>query len=139
MLPVALQHQLVGAEDQVKVTGGVELGHHVAEVSGTARAHPQPALSSGSDKGWAHIGTSCGTSCFRLMVGIWSKVWMGGDRPPWTQKTFPSTMERQGEVVEHLRAVVPHVGGAVLAHALVDKAVGAKLHAHSRGLPRSAS
>jgi len=46
---------------------------------------PHPCVSSGSDHKRSHMGPSCGTSCFRSMVRIWSKVWMLGERPPCTQ------------------------------------------------------
>ena len=35
---------------------------------------------------------SCGTSCFRSIIRIWSSVLMDGDRPPCTQNTCSSIM-----------------------------------------------
>ena len=46
---------------------------------------PHPWVSSGSDHRRSHMGPSWGTSCFRSMVRIWSRVWMLGERPPCTQ------------------------------------------------------
>ena len=46
---------------------------------------PHPWVSSGSDQRRSHMGPSWGTSCFRSMVRIWSRVWMLGERPPCTQ------------------------------------------------------
>jgi hypothetical protein len=45
-----------------------------------------PLSPSGSDHRRSHMGPSWGTSCFRSIVRIWSKVWMEGERPPCTQK-----------------------------------------------------
>lgn len=50
-----------------------------------AQVLPSP---SGSDHRRSHMGPSWGTSCFRSIVRIWSKVWMEGERPPCTQKIY---------------------------------------------------
>ena len=51
---------------------------------------PHPCISSGSDQSRSHMAPSCGTSCFRSIVRIWSRVFIDGDNPPWTQNTRSS-------------------------------------------------
>lgn len=51
---------------------------------------PQPSISSGSDHIRSHIAPSWGTSIFLSIALISSKVWIDGDKPPWTQKILLS-------------------------------------------------
>ena len=45
-------------------------------------------IPSGSDQSRSHMPPSWGTSCFRSIDRIWSRVVMEGERPPWTQKIY---------------------------------------------------
>lgn len=53
--------------------------------------HAVAYIPSGSDHSRSHIAPSWGTSCFRSIERIWSRVVMEGERPPWTQKIWKKT------------------------------------------------
>lgn len=58
---------------------------------------PPPPSPSGSDQSRSHMGPSWGTSCFRSIVRIWSRVWIDGERPPCTQKIYGATRQERGQ------------------------------------------
>ena len=91
------------------------------------------SMSSGSDHMRSQNAPSCGISCLRSIIRIWSMVRTSGDNPPWTHSTFPSTTAARGHLGwQQQRA--PRMGGTGkqerMAHE--DEVAGYMIEAQAR-------
>lgn len=79
-------------------SGGAEEGGQAGRVISVCvartRAQGQQGAEGRSDA--PQKAPSCGISCARAIVLIWSTVRMSGLRPPWTQSTWPSMSAPSG-------------------------------------------
>jgi len=112
MVLVALIDQLMSTGDKLQAIDVIELGcgqsidqngkhgqNRTSEETLSPNSHPAPrgdtaqvSTSSGSLQTRSQNAPSCGISCARATTRIWSNVRISGLRPPWTQRTFPSTI-----------------------------------------------
>ena len=122
---VALHDELVGATNEVDVVGVVELSDHVAaeQVAGAARTHaPADDLLRVGPKQIAN-----GALVRHLLLAVDGAYLIesgdGGREAAVHAEDLLVDDGRQADVVEDLRAVLPHANRAVLAQALVVEAV----------------